>query len=369
MIMKKATILTLCYCACVLLTHGQTKELYLLNLEQLSKADLLWANGFCKSYGWEHVSKSSDINFEYKDRFNSTAWENSLEMSLVMYYNDEFSNVLIFTTTQSKCNKLKIELGKSGYWNNSQNDQLINGVDTYSNGVTQIEISKTHQSEYILKIFDITGYLTKAKQMNEANEVKAANEAEAALAEEKEKRKKRIKDAAKAEANRNAATEKAKAKKKKEEERKAAEKKAAEEEAAEKKAAEKKALREAEKIDIIGSKYYYQDVRLSIGQLKDLVYEQDDQAVIKMWKSYKRTQIVGYAIGYAAIPMGLIAYVGLGNNSSEGELIYAGAFIIVNAFTAVNVAMRIMYKNKRTKAVEMYNDALDQGSQDDGYYY
>jgi hypothetical protein len=28
-----------------------------------------------------------------------------------------------------------------------------------------------------------------------------------------------------------------------------------------------------------------------------------------------------------------------------------------------------MYKNKRTKAVEMYNDALDQGVHDDGDYY
>ena len=124
-----------------------------------------------------------------------------------------------------------------------------------------------------------------------------------------------------------------------------------------------------EAIEIYNGTYYYHNRRVGIGKLKALIYIQGDPAVIKMWNSYKTVQGVGYGVGFAAIPIGFVAFVGLVSNSIEWQLVGVGGLVLSNAALTANHVMRAMYKNKRTKAVEMYNDALDQGVHDDGDYY
>ncbi len=177
--MRKITFITIIYCAFTLLTYGQEKkflkELSQRDCEKLSTASLSKAKYFCEKSGWKHASTSSDIYFEYKGRFNSTAWENPLGKTLVMYYTDDFpSNVIVYTTTNSSWNRLESQLMKSGYRKSAQRDQVGNTIVTYSNDVTQFEMIKNNQSICTLKVLDITGYLIKVKQLKEEEQKKQA---------------------------------------------------------------------------------------------------------------------------------------------------------------------------------------------------
>ncbi|MBL4625445.1 MAG: hypothetical protein JKY42_09945 [Flavobacteriales bacterium] len=125
-----------------------------------------------------------------------------------------------------------------------------------------------------------------------------------------------------------------------------------------------------EEIKIYNGKFYYHNRRVGINRLKNLVFTQGDHEAIKMWNSYKIVQGVGYGAGFAAIPFGVITLAGLGSWDPSWQLILGGGgFAAANLATIANIVMRCMYKNKRIRAVELYNEALKQKSHEDGDYY
>ena len=126
-----------------------------------------------------------------------------------------------------------------------------------------------------------------------------------------------------------------------------------------------------EEIEHYSGKFYYHNRRIGVNKLRNIIYKQGDPEAIHMWKSYKVTQGVAYGLGFAAIPVGVIAYSGAGFSIEPGwQILFVGGGIIVcNLLGLANHVMRVMYKNKRFRAVELYNEALNQKPLEEGDYY
>ncbi|MBL4652524.1 MAG: hypothetical protein JKY53_06615 [Flavobacteriales bacterium] len=126
----------------------------------------------------------------------------------------------------------------------------------------------------------------------------------------------------------------------------------------------------SEEIETYNGKYYYHNRRIGTARTKTLIYTQGDPEAIRMWKTSKTVQGVGYAIGFATIPIGLIAMIGTTSFDPDIVLIVGGGgFILGNITMTVNHIMKSMYKNQRKQAVVLYNEALKQEVHEDDDYY
>ena len=122
-----------------------------------------------------------------------------------------------------------------------------------------------------------------------------------------------------------------------------------------------------EEIEIYNGKYYYHNRRVGIGKLKRLIYEQGDLAAIQMWNTSKTLQGVAYGVGFGAIPVGAVSAIA--GVFIDPALIYVVLFVEVPIMIAANITLLATYKNKRIKAVELYNEGLKQETHEEGDYY
>ena len=122
-----------------------------------------------------------------------------------------------------------------------------------------------------------------------------------------------------------------------------------------------------EAIEIYNGKYYYHNRRVGIGKIKKLIFEQGDPVAIQMWNTSKTVQRVAYGVGFGAIPVGVVSAIAVG--SIEPALIYVVLLVEVPIMIAANITLLATYKNKRIKAVELYNVGLKQETHEEGDYY
>ncbi len=122
-----------------------------------------------------------------------------------------------------------------------------------------------------------------------------------------------------------------------------------------------------ESIEIYDGKYYYHNRRVGASKLKSLIYEQGDPEAIQMWNTSKTLQGFAYGVGFGAIPVGLFSATAA--SFIEPALIYVVLFVEMPLMIAANITLLGTYKNKRIKAVELYNESLKQETHGEGDYY
>jgi len=122
-----------------------------------------------------------------------------------------------------------------------------------------------------------------------------------------------------------------------------------------------------EEIEIYNGKYYYHNRRVGASKLKSLIYEQGDPEAIQMWNTSKTLQGFAYGVGFGAIPVGLFSATAA--SFIEPALIYVVLFVEMPLMIAANITLLGTYKNKRIKAVELYNESLKQETHGEGDYY
>jgi len=122
-----------------------------------------------------------------------------------------------------------------------------------------------------------------------------------------------------------------------------------------------------EEIEIYNGKYYYHNRRVGASKLKSLIYEQGDPEAIQMWNTSKTLQGFAYGVGFGAIPVGLFSATAA--SFIEPALIYVVLFVEMPLMIAANITLLGTYKNKRIKAVELYNESLKQKTHGEGDYY
>ena len=125
-----------------------------------------------------------------------------------------------------------------------------------------------------------------------------------------------------------------------------------------------------EEIETYNGKYYYHNRRIRTHKLKSLIHTQGNPEAIQMWKQSSTVQGIGYALGYATMPIGMIAFIGSFSFDPDWQLILGGGgFILANLTMTANHVMKSMYKNQRKQAVVLYNEALKQEVHEEDDYY
>lgn len=126
----------------------------------------------------------------------------------------------------------------------------------------------------------------------------------------------------------------------------------------------------SEEIEVYNGNFYYHNRRIGTRKMKELIFNQGNPEAVRMWNLSNSNRAIGWACGFAEIPVGFISVVGsMSSFTPEWQMIFfGGGFVAFSAMQALNIAMRTVADNQRKRAIELYNESLGEGHEEGDYY-